>query len=47
MTNTSLSTAELDELLGASAADWPELRLTVVRGTPADPDTVSEVTASG
>lgn len=41
---TTLSAAELGELLGASAADWPGLGLTVVRGTPADPDSVSEVT---
>ncbi|SES28830.1 hypothetical protein SAMN05216188_13077 [Lentzea xinjiangensis] len=44
MTNTILSAAELDALLGGSAADWPGMGLTVVRGTPAAPEATGEVT---
>ncbi|MEU7480579.1 hypothetical protein AB0A63_31690 [Lentzea sp. NPDC042327] len=44
MTTTFLTAAELDELLGPGAADWPGLGLTVVRGTPAEPESLSEVT---
>lgn len=44
MTNTTLSPAELNEVLGGCAANWPGLGLTVVRGTPTSPDAADEVT---
>jgi hypothetical protein len=45
MANTDpLNSAELAELLGPPAAGWPELGLTVTRGTADDPDLATEVT---
>jgi hypothetical protein len=39
MTETDpLSADELAALLGPPAAGWPQLGLTVTRGTPDDPD---------
>lgn len=44
MTNTTLSVDELADLLGSSAANWPDMGLTVVRGTPIDPQATHEIT---
>ncbi|SDO48013.1 hypothetical protein SAMN05421507_102666 [Lentzea jiangxiensis] len=44
MMNVFLGSAELGEAFGASAAAWPGMGLTVLRGTPADPGAAGEIT---
>jgi hypothetical protein len=41
---TTLNGDELAELLGPAATDWPDMGLTVVRGTPTNPAATDEVT---
>ena len=44
MMNVFLGSAELGEAFGASAAAWPGMGLTVLRGTSADPGAAGEIT---
>jgi hypothetical protein len=45
MTETvALTAEELTALLGPPATGWPQLGLTVTRGTPDNPDVATEVT---